>query len=122
MILNLSLGNKSYRIPIGDKSYLFIGKKIGDVIDISPILNGYKVKLTGGSDNTGVPMRPGLVGKKYLLVSNGPGYRPKRKGERMKKLLRGEIYTNEIIQINAVVIEKGSVEPTHTPSNKNSKK
>ncbi len=122
MILNLGLKNKCYRIPVDGKEYLFIGKKIGDIIDISSILPGYKIKLTGGSDNTGVPMRPGLSGKKYLLVSEGPGYRPKRKGERMKKLFRGEIYTPEISQINAVVVEKGSIEPTHVPSNKKSKK
>lgn len=124
MILNLSKGNRTYRIPVDSKEYLFINKKIGDVIDISPILSGYKIKLTGGSDSSGVPMRPDLEGsgKRYLLVSGGVGYRQKRKGEKARKLFRGNTYSTDIIQVNAVVLEAGSVEPTHTPSNKESKK
>ncbi|MEM0356336.1 MAG: S6e family ribosomal protein [Candidatus Anstonellales archaeon] len=123
MILNLSNAGKSYRIVVDGKEYLFLNKRIGDIIDISPILPGYKIKLTGGSDVSGVPMRPDLEGpvKKYLLVSGGVGYRAKRKGERARKLFRGNVYTNDIVQVNAIVVESGSVQPTHTPSNKNKK-
>ncbi|MCS7122705.1 MAG: 30S ribosomal protein S6e [Candidatus Micrarchaeota archaeon] len=124
MILNLSRGNKTYRIPVDGKEYLFINKKIGDTIDISPILSGYKIKLTGGSDSSGVPMRPDVEGpgKRYLLVSGGVGYRPVRKGEKARKLFRGNTYSADIVQVNAVVVEAGSIEPTHTPSNRDTKK
>lgn len=120
MILNLSHNGKSYRIVVDGKEYLFLNKKIGDVIDISPILSGYKIRLTGGSDITGTPMRPDLEGnvRKYLLVSGGVGYRPRRKGEKARKLFRGNVYGNDIVQINALVIEAGEATPTHTPAQK----
>lgn len=120
MILNLSDKGKSYRIVIDGKEYLFLNKKIGDILDVSPILPGYKIKLTGGSDSSGVPMRSDLEGnaRKYLLVDKGPGYIPKRKGEKARKLFRGNVYGLDIVQINAIVVEKGSVEPTHTPAKK----
>lgn len=120
MILNLSHKDKSYRIVVDGKEYLFLNKKIGDEIDISPILPGYKIRLTGGSDVTGTPMRPDLEGntRKYLLVSGGVGYRPKRKGEKARKLFRGNVYGLDIVQINAVVVQAGDQTPPHSPAKK----
>ncbi len=109
MILNISHKGKSYKVPLEGNEQLFLGKKIGDEIDIGLIAPGYKVKITGGSDTAGTPMRKDVhgSGKKYVLLSRGPGYRPKEKGIKKRKLVRGNTISNEIAQVNVVVIVEG---------------
>jgi len=90
-------------------AHAFIGLKIGDSIDGTPF--GYpnkKLVITGGSDKSGIPMRPDIQGggKKYVLLAGPPGYHPKRKGERRKKLVRGNTITEDIVQINLVIKEE----------------
>ncbi len=87
------------------------GKKIGDVFDGSVVgVPGAVLKITGGTDRDGFPMRPDLEGtaRKKLLVSGGPGYRPRRKGVRKRKSLRGNTISPDISQVNCVVV-KGDV-------------
>ena len=86
------------------------GKKIKDEIDGTTLgLEGYKLKLTGGTDKDGFPMKPGVHGsaRKKILMSAGVGLKSKRKGLRKKKSVRGEIYSEDIVQINAKIIEYG---------------
>ncbi len=87
-----------------------IGKKIGDIIDGSIFqLDGYKMKITGGTDKDGFPMSPSIPGgvRKSVLLAEGFGFHPKRKGMRKKKLLRGNTITSEIVQINTMIVEYG---------------
>jgi small subunit ribosomal protein S6e len=90
-----------------EKARLLIGLKIGDVIDGKPFGVKGKIRITGGSDKAGFPMRADVHGgvKKYVLLSNKPGFKPKNKGERRRKLVRGNMITDEIYQINAVVVK-----------------
>lgn len=86
-----------------------IGKRIGDVIDGSILgLPGCKVQITGGSDKDGFPMRPNVHGgvRRHVILSGGVGFNPKDKGERRRKRVRGNVITDEIVQINAKVVEK----------------
>jgi len=85
----------------------FIGLKIGDVIDGSVVgMPGRKLKITGGTDKDGFPMRPDVHGgvKVRILLSGPPGFRPKRKGERRRKTVRGNVITEDIIQLNCVLL------------------
>lgn len=53
---------------------------------------GYLVKITGGNDKDGFPMRQGILykGRVRILVSKGHKcYRPRRTGERKRKSVRG---------------------------------
>ncbi|MCI4434244.1 MAG: 30S ribosomal protein S6e [Thermoplasmata archaeon] len=87
-----------------------IGKKIGDTIEGSLIgFDGYRLKITGGTDKDGFPMSPSIPGgvRKAVLLSSGFGFHPKRKGMRKKKILRGNTITSEIVQINTVIVEYG---------------
>lgn len=91
----------------GDKAQKFIGLKIGDRIDASIIgFPGKMLEIRGGSDLAGFPMRPDIPGpiKKYVLLSSGPGFRPRERGERRRKLVRGNTISEEIVQINAVLV------------------
>ena len=103
---------KSYVLELGeDKASLLVGKKIGDVIPGDVIgLPGYELKLTGGSDDSGFPMRKGIAGTRKVkaLLSSPPGFRPKRKGERRRKTVRGETYDTSITQVNCVVVKEGA--------------
>ncbi len=82
---------------------VFMGRKIGEVIDASGI--GYKarVKITGGSDRAGFPMRADVMGggKRYVLLTKGTGFKDSVSGEKRRKLVRGNTITEEIYQINA---------------------
>ncbi len=92
------------------QSRALVGLKIGDEIDASVLGIKGKIKITGGSDRAGFPMRSDVMGgvKKYVLLSKGVGFKPKSKGERRRKLVRGNTITEDIYQVNAVMVkEKG---------------
>ena len=59
------------------QAQIFMGRKIGEVIDLSVIGQNYKVKLTGGSDRAGFPMRGDVMGsgKRHVLMTEGIGFR-----------------------------------------------
>ncbi|MCD6514196.1 MAG: 30S ribosomal protein S6e [Candidatus Asgardarchaeum sp.] len=99
---------KSRQIEVKDeKARALIDKKIGDIIDGELIgVSGVKLQITGGSDIAGFPMRADIEGpiKKYILLSGGVGFRPRRKGERRRKLVRGNTISEDIVQINMKII------------------
>ncbi|MEM0257505.1 MAG: 30S ribosomal protein S6e [Thermofilum sp.] len=93
----------------GEQAIRLIGLKIGDIIDGSLVGKpGFKLKITGGSGRAGEPMRPDIPGprKGYFLLSGPPGYHPTDKGVRKRKFVRGNTITDEIVQINTVIVER----------------
>ena len=79
-----------------------LGLQIGNETDASVVgLNG-KLKLTGGSDKSGVPMRSDIHGaaRKYVLLSKGVGLQDAETGQRVRKLMRGNTVSEEIYQVN----------------------
>jgi len=91
----------------GEVANRFLGLRIGDRIDASFIgLRGKVLEIRGGSDLAGFPMRPDISGpvKKYILLSSGPGFRPREDGERRRKLVRGNTISEDTVQINTIVI------------------
>ena len=103
------LTGKAYRLELkGKKADYLVGKKIGDIVDGEPIgLPGYKLMVTGGTDKDGFPMRPDVHGtaRKAIILSGPPGFHPKRKGERRRKMVRGNVISREIRQVNLKVVE-----------------
>ncbi len=103
---------KCYQTELAkDKETYILGKKMGDSIDGNPLgAAGYVIKLTGGSDKSGFPMRGDFEGqrKAKLLLSSGSGFNPTLKGERRKKLVIGNTYTADVMQVNAMVTEYGT--------------
>lgn len=90
----------------GDTAKPLIGMRIGDEIDGAIVgLKGYKLVIRGGSDNSGFPMRPDIRGgvKKRVLLSGPPGFWPREKGERRRKIVRGDTITEDIVQINVAI-------------------
>jgi small subunit ribosomal protein S6e len=101
----------------GSKAQVLVGRSIGEVINGSQIgFSGSKLKITGGCDKDGIPMRADVHGgaKKYVVLSGGVGFRPKREGERRRKLVRGGMITDETYQVNTMIFT-GEVEPEKKP-------
>jgi small subunit ribosomal protein S6e len=85
-----------------------LGRKIGEVIDGSTIGVAGKVKITGGSDKAGFPMRADALGggKNYVLLTKGVGFRTNEEGAKKRKLVRGNTITEETYQVNAKRVEE----------------
>ena len=79
-----------------------LGLLVGQETDASLVGLEGKIKITGGSDKSGVPMRPDLFGgsRKRILIPQGVGLQDTEKGLRKRKLLRGNTISEEIYQIN----------------------
>jgi small subunit ribosomal protein S6e len=80
----------------------FLGLQVGSELDAALIGESGKLKITGGSDKSGVPLREDIHGgaRKYILLSKGVGLGDAEKGQRIRKLVRGNIITEEVYQLN----------------------
>ena len=83
-----------------------LGLRIGDVFDATVLGAPGKIKITGGSDKSGIPMRGDVHGavKKYVLLSKGVGLVRAEYGQRKRKLVRGSTITEDTYQVNAVLV------------------
>ncbi len=86
------------------------GRRIGEEVDGGFVgLPGYKLRLTGGTDKQGFAMRRGVhkMGRSSLLLEVGRGFARGKDGLRRRKTVQGEIYSDDIEQVNMLVIEQG---------------
>ena len=79
-----------------------LGLELGNETDASIVGLTGKLKLTGGSDKSGVPMRTDVHGaaRKRVLLSRGVGLQDAEYGQRKRKLMRGNSVSEEIYQVN----------------------
>ena len=87
----------------------FIGRRIGETMDGSVVdLPAHKIQLKGGSDKDGVPMIPNVHGgvRRKVVLSGGVGFKAKKSGERKRKAVRGNVITDDIVQINIKIVEQ----------------
>ena len=94
----------------GSRAQALVGRSLGETIDGSALgIYSGRILISGGCDKNGIPMRGDVHGgvKKYIVLSDGPGFRPKRHGERKRKLVRGRVITDETFQINFTVRKEG---------------
>jgi len=86
-----------------------VGRRIGETLEGSIVdLPAHKIQIAGGSDKDGVPMRPSVHGgvRRNIVISRGVGYKPTKSGQRKRKAVRGNVITEEIVQVNAKIVEK----------------
>jgi len=101
-------GTTHQREVDGQDANRFVGRELGDEVDGSAVgLDGFTLELTGGSDDTGRPMRGDVPGAslRELLLTGGVGYEPRRDGERRRITVRGREVGARTAQINATVVE-----------------
>ncbi|MEM1579306.1 MAG: 30S ribosomal protein S6e [Archaeoglobaceae archaeon] len=106
--------SKSYQKTVsGANANRLIGKQIGEIISgtILDLPPDYELQITGGSDKDGFPMRKDIpgTGRKKILLSSGIGFKPKEKGLRKRKIVRGRIISKETLQINMKVVKHGKI-------------
>ena len=105
----------NFKLTVSDKKGKSITKELKDV-EANPLLGlqlgketdaaivglSGKLKITGGSDKSGVPMRHDVHGasRKYVLLTKGVGLQDAEKGQRVRKLIRGNSISEEIYQVN----------------------
>lgn len=120
MKLNISnpLNNVQKSVEVDDDKKLlpFFEKRIGSEVPADSIgeeFAGYVFKITGGNDKQGFPMLQGVLtnGRVRLLLREGMKcYKPRRKGERKRKSVRGCIVGHDISALNVVMVQKGKNE------------
>lgn len=120
MKLNISnpLNNVQKSVEVDDDKKLlpFFEKRIGNEVPADSIgeeFAGYVLKITGGNDKQGFPMLQGVLtnGRVRLLLREGMKcYKPRRKGERKRKSVRGCIVGHDISALNVVIVRKGNKE------------
>jgi small subunit ribosomal protein S6e len=102
----------SYTFDVEDQAgNRFVGRELGEEVDGTAVgLDGYSLRLTGGSDTAGRPMREDVAGPnltEVMLAGRSTGYHPERDGERRRVTVRGREVTDEIVQINATISGRG---------------
>merc|ERR1719183_269974 len=71
---------------------------------------GYIVRISGGNDKQGFPMKQGVLtnSRVSLMMSKGAScYRPRRTGERKRKSVRGCIVDAQLSVLSLVIVKKG---------------
>jgi small subunit ribosomal protein S6e len=113
MSFKINVSHKGKTLKYDSDNEELVGKKIKEVIDgkeISQDLEGYELEITGTSDKAGFPGFEEYSGTqlKKVLLKKGKGMQDNRKGVRLRKLVRGNIISLDIIQINTKVLKEGS--------------
>src|SRR3989344_7094377 len=108
-VVNDVKSGKSYQKALDTE--VFIGKKIGEKVEGSLVgLKGYELKITGGSDKSGFPMRKDIeiTGRKKILSRKSIGIKINEKGKRIRKTVRGSVISDQTSQINLKVEKYGA--------------
>lgn len=107
---------KLFEVVDEHKIRIFYEKRMGQEVEADPLgdeWKGYVLKISGGNDKQGFPMKQGVLtnSRVRLLLSTGHScYRPRRQGERKRKSVRGCIVDGNLSVIALVVVRKGEQE------------
>jgi small subunit ribosomal protein S6e len=99
------------------KLRIFMDRRMGQEVPADTLgdeFKGYVLRITGGNDKQGFPMKQGVMHptRVRLLLSAGHScYRPRRTGERKRKSVRGCIVGNDlaVLALSIVKIGEGQI-------------
>ncbi|KAJ9631201.1 40S ribosomal protein S6-B [Exophiala oligosperma] len=95
------------------KLRVFMDKRMGNEVPADSLgdeWKGYIVRITGGNDKQGFPMKQGVMlpTRVQLLLSEGHScYRPRRTGERKRKSVRGCIVAQDLSVLALSIVKQG---------------
>merc|ERR1712027_13150 len=95
------------------KLRIFYDKRIATEVaadELGDEWKGYRLRITGGNDKQGFPMKQGVLThtRVRLLLSKGHScYRARRSGERKRKSVRGCIVDGQLSVLNLCIVKKG---------------
>merc|ERR1712234_37803 len=110
------MGQKLIEIVDELKVRPFYEKRMGQEVEADTLgdeFKGYVLRITGGNDKQGFPMKQGVLtnGRVRLLLSKGHScYRPRRDGERKRKSVRGCIVDGNLAVLAMAIVKKGDAE------------
>jgi small subunit ribosomal protein S6e len=113
MPFKININEKGKTFKLESDTEAIIGKKIGEKIEgkeIKPELEGYELEITGTSDKAGFPGMKQIegTGLRKVLLKKGFGMKKSRpRGLRLKKTVRGNTISKNIIQINMNIVKTG---------------
>ena len=111
LVISDPKSGKSYGVEVGKGAEsALLGKKIGDKLEGGQFgAEGYELAISGGSDAAGFPMRRDVSGARRagVILSGGTGYRRSGKGGRAKRNVRGNLISDQIMQVNTKVVSAG---------------
>ncbi|KAF7676451.1 40s ribosomal protein s6 [Alternaria burnsii] len=117
MKLNISYPNNGTQklIEVDDERKLrvFMDRRMGQEVPADSIgdeFKGYIVRITGGNDKQGFPMKQGVMHPtrvRLLLAEGHSCYRPRRTGERKRKSVRGCIVGMDLSVLALSIVKKG---------------
>merc|ERR1712168_1076580 len=94
----------------------FYEKRMGQEVEADTLgdeFKGYVLRITGGNDKQGFPMKQGVLTNERvrLLMSKGHScFRPRREGERKRKSVRGCIVDGSLSVLACTIVKKGANE------------
>jgi len=109
-------GQKVFEVEDEKRLRIFYEKRMAQEVEADPLgpeWKGYVLRITGGNDKQGFPMKQGVItnGRVRLLLSKGHScYRPRRTGERKRKSVRGCIVDANLSVLSLIIVKKGEGE------------
>uniref|UniRef100_A0A7E4ZS98 40S ribosomal protein S6 n=1 Tax=Panagrellus redivivus TaxID=6233 RepID=A0A7E4ZS98_PANRE len=107
---------KTFEIEDEKKVRVFYEKRMAQEVPADSLgdeWKGYILRITGGNDKQGFPMKQGVLtnGRVRLLLSKGHScYRPRKTGERKRKSVRGCIVDANLSALALTIVKKGEGE------------
>ncbi|VDN08305.1 unnamed protein product [Thelazia callipaeda] len=104
---------KVFEIDDEKKLRIFYEKRMAQEVEADALgdeWKGYILRITGGNDKQGFPMKQGVLtnGRVRLLLSKGHScYRSRRDGERKRKSVRGCIVDANLSALSLIIVKKG---------------
>jgi len=117
MKLNISYpvtgAQKLIEVDDDRKLRAFFDKRISHEVEgdsLGDDFKGYIFRISGGNDKQGFAMKQGILtqNRVRILMSEGHScFRPRKRGERKRKSVRGAVVSGELSVLNLVVVKKG---------------
>ncbi|CAB3408554.1 unnamed protein product [Caenorhabditis bovis] len=107
---------KSFEFDDEKKLRIFYEKRMAQEVAIDALgdeWKGYVVRIGGGNDKQGFPMKQGVLtnGRCRLLLKKGQScYRERKRGERKRKSVRGCIVDANMSALSLVIVKKGDAD------------
>lgn len=107
---------KSFVIDDERRTRIFYEKRMSQDVEVDALgdeWKGYVLRIGGGNDKQGFPMKQGVLlpHRVRLLLGEGHScYRQRRTGERKRKSVRGCIVNNDIQALHLIVVKQGEKE------------
>lgn len=107
MIINLANPKTSKTYSVKTEAPVYLGKKLGDEVDLSVLNLKGKGKISGGSSKSGFPMVPFIsgTGNKTTLLSDGLAFNATHKGEKKRRTVNANTIDDNIEQVNIIILD-----------------